>query len=275
MNDWKTPKDWYSIDLEKRKEWYNNIGEDYDKTRPSYEPELIQWIINTLQLNEQNQLLEIGCGTGKATLTFSQLNCSLVGLEPNPDFYVIAQKNCSTYPKINLKATSFEEWQPKGQLFDGVIAANVFHWLPPQISYPKSYQILKEKGHLILLWNLSLQPTWDIYQTLQPIYQTYAPTLDKYETIEQQKMVIKQFGNLVLESQQFHHLQDKQKVCRVIYSVDDYLTLLSTYSPYIALKADIRQSLFEELRQQLMIITDGMLSLTYLAAAQIAQKLGC
>ncbi|MGK7943281.1 MAG: class I SAM-dependent methyltransferase, partial [Microcystaceae cyanobacterium] len=95
MNNWKEPKDWYSIDLEERKKWYANIGDSYEKTRPGYEPELIKWIIATAALNPTSQLLEIGCGTGKATIPFSQLNCNLVGLEPNPDFYAIAQKNCS------------------------------------------------------------------------------------------------------------------------------------------------------------------------------------
>jgi SAM-dependent methyltransferase len=272
MTNWKTPKDWYSIDLEQRKQWYLNQGDNYEKTRPNYDSELVQKIIQLANFNQDSYLLEIGCGTGKATTIFADFSLNLLGLEPNPEFYAIASKNCSHYERIKLENISFEEWQPKDKLFDGVMAANAFHWLPPDISYPKSHQILKAEGYLILLWNLSLHPPYELYQEIKPIYQKLVPSLDKYETLEQQQEVIQNFGEDILKSGLFSNLTIEQKVCHITYSVEDYLTLLSTYSPYIALKNDLKLSLFSDLKTQLMKVTNGYLPLTYLSATHLANK---
>ncbi len=273
MNNWKTPKDWSSIDLEKRKRWYANLGQSYDQTRPNYDFQLIQRLVTVANLTSNDQLLEIGCGTGKATVEFAKLNLSLLCLEPNFEFLAIAQHNCQVYPHIQFKLTSFEEWQPDDQLFDGVIAANAFHWIPAEISYPKTAYLLKTDGRLILLWNLSFQLPWEIYQELKPIYQQFAPQLDRYETPERQEEVIKELGQSISNSGLFHKIETEGIPQKVTYSIEDYLTFLSTTSPYIGLSPQQRLNLLSELRDKLKVLSDGTIPLTYLSAFQIAQKI--
>lgn len=63
-------------------------------------------------------------------------------LEPNPDFYVLAQENCREYAKVETHNTAFEEWILAEIKFDAVLAASSFHWLPSKIAYPKASQAL-------------------------------------------------------------------------------------------------------------------------------------
>ena len=54
-------------------------------------------------------------------------------------------------------------------------------------------------------------------------------------------------------------------ICRATYSIQDYLSLLSTLSPYIALSPDERNSLFEGLRRKLKSICGESIRTSYFA----------
>jgi hypothetical protein len=79
-------------------------------------------------------------------------------------------------------------------------------------------------------------------------------------------------GQMVIDSGQFQNLRSQQFLCEVTYSVDDYLTLLTTYSPYLALEANSRNALFEGLREKIEHNLGGSIQLSYLSAFHIAEK---
>jgi SAM-dependent methyltransferase len=86
-----------SRDLEQRKNWYSPAAEAYNKARPCYPQELIRQVVEIAQLSSNSKILEVGCGPATATVAFAQLGFSMVCLEPNPDFYQLAQQNCQQY----------------------------------------------------------------------------------------------------------------------------------------------------------------------------------
>ncbi len=54
-----------------------------------------------------------------------------------------------------IKNVKFEDWQLHKAVFDLVISAQAFHWIPASISYPKAAQALKERGYVAIFGNLS------------------------------------------------------------------------------------------------------------------------
>ena len=78
---------------------------------------------------------------------------------------------------------------------------------------------------------------------------------------------------MVMGSGRFKHFQCEDLVSEVPYSVDDYLTLLSTYSPYLKLDPPIRDALFRGLREVIEKKLGGHIQLSYLSACQVAKKL--
>lgn len=65
----------------------------------------------------------------------------------------------------------------------------------------------------------------------------------------------------------------EQLPCTVTYSIDDYLTLLSTLSPYIALDSQQRTSLFAGLQTTLERHCGSTIQLSYLSGFHIAKKI--
>ncbi|MEB3337125.1 MAG: class I SAM-dependent methyltransferase [Leptolyngbyaceae bacterium] len=273
MQDLKQTISSYSgKDLKQRKGWYSPAAEAYNQTRPRYPQGLIDRVAEIAHLSTTSKILELGCGPGTATVAFAQLGCSILCVEPNPDFCQLAQNNCEPYPCVEIQNTSFEEWDLEADKFDAVLAASSFHWIPPAIAYPKAANALRAHGSLILLWNNQLQPQYDVHQCLSEIYQVHAPSLAKYEARETQVAILRGLGQMVLDSGQFKNLVTEQLVCEVVYNANDYLTLLSTYSPYLALDSQTRDALFAGLRDKIEQNLGGTIHLSYLSAFHVAQK---
>lgn len=266
---WYAP---YSKDLEQRRNWYSNVAKAYDQARPRYPKELICRAVELAQLPADAIILEVGCGPGTATVEFAQLGFRVVCLEPSQSACFLARQNCSQYPAVEIKNTTFEEWQLETEKFNAVIAANSFHWIAAEIRNPKAAAALQNNGSLILLWNKEPQPPYEVYQALNQVYQAQAPSLARYEDRETQSEILKGLGENMINSDLFKGIVYEQVACEVTYSIDEYLMLLSTLSPYIALEPQKRNSLFDGLREVLERNCFISFQCSYISGFHIGQK---
>lgn len=262
----------YSKDLEEKKTWYSAVADAYNQTRPPYPAELINRAVKLAGLPPGANLLEIGCGPGTATTAFASKALSLVCLEPCWESYQLGRQNCRPYPNVEILNTTFEEWELERTRFHGVLAASSFHWIGTEIGCPKAADALEEHGRLILLWNTPPQPKDELYPLLNQVYQTHAPSLAPYEEMRTHEENLSRLADLVIDSGYFQDLLSEQLVCEVTYSIDDYLALLSTLSPYIMLSPQQRHSLFAGLKETLERNCGSQIQTSYLSVLQIAKK---
>jgi SAM-dependent methyltransferase len=263
----------YGRDLEQRKTWYSPATAAYHQVRPRYPQALIDRVVDIAQLTTDSTVLEVGCGPAIATPAFAAIGCRMMCVEPNPDFYHLAQQTCASYPNVELQNCSFEEWELVPQMFNAVLAASSFHWIPPEVGYPKAAAALRPDGHLILLWNKELQPRYEVYEQLTTVYQTYAPSLTRaYEDSATQAAILNQLGQMAIESGYFKDLVAGHLEVEVLYSIDQYLLLLNTYSPHLKLEPQQKQHLFTGLRQVLEQNGDTV-QLSYVSAFHIVRPL--
>jgi 16S rRNA A1518/A1519 N6-dimethyltransferase RsmA/KsgA/DIM1 with predicted DNA glycosylase/AP lyase activity len=99
--------------------------------------------IKIAQLSSSSRILEIGSDLGTATASFAQIGCSMVCIEPNPDFCELARINCQLYPSAKVINKSSEEWNLEPEAFDAVLAASSMHWITAEIGYAKASGALK------------------------------------------------------------------------------------------------------------------------------------
>jgi SAM-dependent methyltransferase len=143
-------------DLERRKSWYSSAAEAYNFARPKYPCAPVDKAIKVAQLSSSSRILEIGCGPGTATTSFAQIGCSMVCIEPNPDFCELARMNCQSYPSVNVINKFFEEWNLEPEAFDAVLAASSMHWISAEIGYAKASGALKQEDILTGLGQMIL-----------------------------------------------------------------------------------------------------------------------
>jgi SAM-dependent methyltransferase len=274
MEDLRAKLDLYSgKELERRKTWYSDVAQAYDRTRPHYPRKTIDRLITLTSLDRNSQVLEVGCGPATATISFTPLDCPILCLEPNPDFYRLAKLNCQAYPQVEIINTSLEEWQEEKARFDVAVSATAFHWIPPEIGLPKIASALQENGYFILLWNGQLLPKVEVAESLVEIYQKYAPSLATYEDIATQRKNLFNLGNNLQDSALFTPPIYEEEIINTTYTIADYLLLLSTYSPYIALDVENRQALFTSLHDRLERDWGSHLELSYISAFHLSRKI--
>jgi SAM-dependent methyltransferase len=254
-----------------RKTWYSPAANAYAQVRPRYPPSLIARVVELAQLSNQSRLLELGYGPAIVTTEFATLGNGsgrplVHAIEPNPDFVRLAQAVCEPYPNVSIQNCAFEDYDlPAAEPFDAVIAASSFHWINPDVRCSKAKAALRPNGHLILLWNKEMQPTYDVFEQLSPVYAAQAPHMNRiYETPTEQIEVLNQFAQLAIDSGHFVDLVSESITIKVTYSIDQYLLLLGTYSPYLELKAESKERLFQGLRQILQVNGETV-ELTYVS----------
>jgi ubiquinone/menaquinone biosynthesis C-methylase UbiE len=254
--------------------WYDAVASAYDRTRPRYPPEILDSMQEIADLQPGKSVLEIGAGVGIATVELARLGARIVCVEPSQAACAIARDKCAAYGNVEVINTTFEEWKLGKEKFDLVVAATSFHWVTPETRYIKTAAALKDHGLLVLLWNTPPQLSYELYQSCQGIYQTYAPELSKYESHQEHQQNISKIAQKAIASGYFQDLITHQAIITVTYTVDDYLTLLSTLSPYIRMSSAQRQALFAELKTELerSLNQQNLLELSYLSLLQIAHK---
>lgn len=273
MQESEQDRSYYAQELQQRKTWYSSVADAYNKTRPRYPQVIVDRVIELSQLTPNSRILELGCGPGNATVSFAQKGFSMVCLEPAPGSFQLAKHNCTTYPNVEIVNSSFEEWQLPDYRFDAVLAATSIHWMSPNIVYTKASQSLRERGFLILLWNIvSPYPPYEIYQTLQELYQRHAPSLAKYEHKETQVAKAQELAQKAIDSGEFTNFVSDRIDCEVTYSIEDYLTFLSTLSPYIALDLQDRNSLFSDLKEKIQQNLGRTIKIAYPSVFHVVQK---
>lgn len=256
-----------------KKTWYSGVVDAYDRTRPRYPQQLLSQVQQITKLETGQKVLEIGSGVGIASRELAQWGIELIGIEPSLSACEIARQKCLDYENAEFINSTFEDWDSEGQKFSAVIASTSFHWVTPEIRTQKSAWLLKDHGYLILLWNTPPQPNEAVIQKLIPIYQTYAPKLALQESVAHHQVNLEVFGREIIDSGYFQDLITEQVISQVSYTVEEYLTLLTTLSPYIQLEKAQCNVLLSKLERCLNLNYGDSLDLTYLSMLQIVRKI--
>ncbi|WP_217628880.1 class I SAM-dependent methyltransferase [Micromonospora yangpuensis] len=86
----------------------------YDRCRPGYPDELIRRIVAG---TAGSRLLDVGCGTGIVARQLQSAGCAVLGVEPDARMAAWARER-----GLDVEVATFEEWEPAGRRFDGIVA---------------------------------------------------------------------------------------------------------------------------------------------------------
>ena len=91
-----------------------------------------------------------------------------------------------------INQSPIEEWPLAASAFDIVVSASAFHWVQPEVGYPKVAGALRDDGYFVLLWNKEPQPNSDVCQLFIEIYSQHGLlSLGRFETEITQQQALK------------------------------------------------------------------------------------
>lgn len=240
-----------------RRQSFDSVSGLYERYRPGYPEMLFDDLTRASGIPDSGRILEIGSGTGQATLPLARRGYSILALEPGKNLAQRCRRNCRPFPQVEIRCTTFEQWDLVPAAFDLVLAASSFHWIPYRIAFPKCVKALKSGGRLCLVWNFEDSPGPDtpqgrLYEELHNVYARFAPHLDKRRTpeerIERQRKKIVGSGLFAPPTALRYPWQ-----CR--YGAGEYTRLLRTMSDHALLAPEVRGPLLRAIHR--LIIRHG------------------
>ncbi len=225
---------------------FNEDAKNYDRYRPQYCPALFQTILKTASLKPFDSVLEIGIGTGQASLPFLSQNVLLTALEPGNQLAALTRDKFRNFFNLFVYEQTFEQARLAESSFDLIYSATAFHWIKPDLAFPKAYRLLKPGKTLALFWNVPTPAKNEpkLAEAIQQLYSRYRPN-------NRPKPAGLAYG-YAKDAMEKAGFIDCQCCCfesQRKFSAEEYIHLLNTYSDHRAMPSDTKTAFEQELRE--------------------------
>jgi SAM-dependent methyltransferase len=127
-----------------------SFGEEaaaYERGRPSYPPEAIDWLLPS----GASDVLDLGAGTGKLTIRLVERGLNVVAVDPIPEMLEVLRGSLPDTPALLGTA---EEIPLPDDSVDSVLVAQAWHWFDPERAVKEVVRVLRPGGRLGLVWNV-------------------------------------------------------------------------------------------------------------------------
>ncbi len=251
-----------------RRATFDRAAELYERARPGYPDELIDDVVALAGLRPRSRVVEIGCGTGKATLPLAERGLRITCVELGASLAAIAQRKLAPFPGVEVVNADFETWRPERADYDAVVAFTAFHWIPPELRYPSVAAVLSEGGALAvaMVHHVVAEDADPFFLEVQADYDAVGKGSDS----PGQPEGVEDFGAEMEASGLFRVVAERRYRWEMEYTADAYVDVLGTYSDHLMQKKERRERLFDLIRAR---IGDRTVRKSYLATLDVAVRI--
>lgn len=255
---------------------FNEAADEYQTYRPHYPAALFDKLVADTGLKRGARLLEIGPGTGQATEPLAQRGFQITAVELGDAMAKKAREVLSAYPNVQIITGAFETVTLPDENFDLVYSATAFHWIDPAVKFSKTHDLLKPSGYLAIIhtYHVSDEAGDTFFNQSQPIFLRYVTSqhpmnrssgfrpvriadVTPTEAIDESLFEVKSFTTFAMS---------------MAYSAEDFVHLIGTYSPHLALKPDRRAQFLAEIKDLINRNFGGRLTKHYAMSLLLARK---
>jgi ubiquinone/menaquinone biosynthesis C-methylase UbiE len=259
---------------------FGSVAGQYDRHRPSYPAQLVDAVLEYAHARPGDPILDVGAGTGRATLLFAERGYELTAIEPDSEMAAVASKRAATAGQtIEMLNTDFEQTSLPEQAFQVLISATAWHWVNPGVRNALAARVLRPGGALAPFWN---RPQWGENPLREQFDRIYREVEQEFAAVP--GGVMSPFGappQLRNASEWHQHefagnLDFTDIDARVYgwqqrYTTDEYIALLGTHSDHMMLPDAPRERLFTAIRATIDS-AGGSFELTYQTLLCLARR---
>jgi SAM-dependent methyltransferase len=149
---------------------FNEIAALYDKARPDYPDALFTDICVAARVTPGDPMLDVGCGSGQATMGFARCGLSVTALDPGGDLLALARRRLAGVARVGFVQNTFEAAPFPPGSFQLIASAQAWHWIAPDISYARAASLLAPGGALAVFGNVPIGVAPPFDRALAEIY---------------------------------------------------------------------------------------------------------
>lgn len=226
---------------------FGTVADQYDRTRPTYPEAMVADLLAPGPVD----IVDVGCGTGKAGRLFIGDGRRVLGVEPDPRMAAVARTH-----GLDVEVGVFEEWDPGDRRFDLLVSGQAWHWVEPVAGAAKAAEVLRS-GAVFAVFSNEINHTPEVRATFEAVYPRYVPAmletsfvLGVIDTIT----ATNDSAGQALTNGPFHDTVPGQR--RPYYWSEEYtpaawVDLVGTYSDHRALDPAVLQPLLAEVQAAL------------------------
>lgn len=225
---------------------FDTIPEQFDKYRPRYSPELFADLIGYAGIGPGKAVLELGPGTGQATDPILGTGCDYHAIELGGHLAGMMRRKYGGYPNFHIVNDDFITHDFGGERFDVIYSAATIQWIPEEIAFSKTFELLKPGGTLAMMLTLGdyKTPNEELYNHIQQIYSQYFKPETEYKHGSFQYANAVRYGYRDFERQEYHGRRE--------FTADEYAAFCGTHSDHIVISEPCRSKFFDGLRKAVL-----------------------
>jgi len=132
---------------------FSDRVDNYVKYRPTYPPEVLQYLKAECKLTDSSVIADVGAGTGIFTKLLLDEDYEVFAIEPNKPMLDSAVEQLSVYRNFNFINSGAECTELPNASVDLIVCAQSFHWFSNDNTRVEFSHILKPGGKAALIWN--------------------------------------------------------------------------------------------------------------------------
>ena len=122
----------------------------YERGRPSYPPEAVDWLLAPTDTWVARDVLDLGAGTGKLTTRLVERGLQVIAVDPIAEMLEMLR---TALPDTPALLGSAEQIPLPDNAVDAVLVAQAWHWFDPERAVAEIARVLRPGGRLGVLWN--------------------------------------------------------------------------------------------------------------------------
>lgn len=131
---------------------FGRSAEAYDRARPDYPEEAIDWLWTALGLRRGDRVVDVGAGTGKLSRRLAERGAEVVAIEPVEAMRARLAANAWS-PTVTAMDARAERLPIDDAWAGSVVSGQAFHWFANKAALGEFHRVLRTGGRLGLIWN--------------------------------------------------------------------------------------------------------------------------
>ena len=254
---------------------FDEDAERYDRARPGYPAALYDDLAALAGIGPGCRVLEIGCGTGQATVPLAKRGCEIVAVELGAGLAEVARRNLARFPRAEVVTGAFESWPLPPEPFDVVLSATAFHWIDPAVRVVKSAEALRPGGFLATIATHHVASGTDrdqFFADSQDCYERWDPATPPGLRLALASAIPME-GEEIVRSGRFEPPAFHRYETDVPYTTATYVDVLLTYSGHRALPPDAQHGLLLCIGDLIDHRYGGQIVKRYLSELRLARRI--
>ncbi len=225
---------------------FDTIPEQFDRYRPRYTERLFSDLIAYAAIGPGKTVLELGPGTGQATDPVLNTGCDYHAIELGEHLYEKMIQKYGNYPNFSIIHDDFITHDFGNQKFDLIYSAATIQWIPEEIAFSKTFELLKPGGTLAMMLTKGdyKTPNEELYHHIQQVYSKYYKPAIEYQHGSFGYTHAPDYGYVDFEMREYRGKRE--------FTAEEYVAYCGTHCDHLVIPEPYKSKLFGGLKKAVL-----------------------